>query len=336
YVHTTYAVTPQREPLGVLDAWMWVRRYKGNDGVRDGVKDSLRWIEGYERVAEQAADMPETRLVYVADRESDSAARMRRAYDLGSPADWLIRAQHNRVLPDGERLWARVGSAEPLGEIRFTLPGRDGKKAREVTQQVRCCRIEVSDGAKGTLPVSCLIARKIDPPDDGSPLEWRLLTNREVADLDAAAQLIDWYRARWEVEIFCHVLKNGCRIEALQLSSIDRIERALALFMVIAWRIAHLMRLGRTCPDLDAGLLFEPDEWRAAFLLNKKPVPGTAPRLNEVIRLVTRLGGFLARKGDGEPGVKTVWQGRQRVMDFAAGIRYARELDHQTCVSWDG
>ncbi|MEX3527347.1 MAG: IS4 family transposase, partial [Burkholderia sp.] len=97
-------------------------------------------------------------------------------------------------------------------------------------------------------------------------------------------------------------------------------------------RIAHLMRLGRTCPDLDAGLLFEPDEWRAAFILNKKPVPDTAPpRLNAVIRLVARLGGFLARKGDGEPGVKTVWQGRQRVMDFAAGIRYARELDHQTC-----
>jgi hypothetical protein len=332
YVHTTYAVTLQREPLGVLDAWMWARGHKDNDGVRIGVKESLRWIEGYERVAEQAADMPATRLVYVADRESDMVALMRRARDLGSPADWLIRAQHNRVLPEGERLWDRVEASEPFGEIRFTLPGRDGRKAREVVQQIRCSRIEVPDGADGTLPVSCLIAREIGPLADGSPLEWRLLTNREVADLDAAAQLIDWYRARWEVEIFFHVLKNGCRVEALQLSSIERIERALALFMVVAWRIAHLMRLGRTCPDLDAGLLFEPDEWRAAFILNRKPVPDMTPRLNEVIRLVAQLGGFLARKGDGEPGVKTVWQGMQRVMDFAAGIRYARELDQLTCV----
>ncbi|AKK24938.1 hypothetical protein MB84_29645 (plasmid) [Pandoraea oxalativorans] len=92
------------------------------------------------------------------------------------------------------------------------------------------------------------------------------------------------------------------------------------------------MRLGRTCPDLDAALLFEADEWKAAFILNKKAPPDKLPRLNEVVRLVARLGGFLARNGDGEPGVKTIWLGMQRVVDFAAGIRYARELEEQTCV----
>ena len=43
------------------------------------------------------------------------------------------------------------------------------------------------------------------------------------------------------------------------------------------------------------------------------------------ISVVAMLGGFLARKGDGEPGVKTLWLGLQRVVDFAAGIRFARE-----------
>jgi hypothetical protein len=125
--------------------------------------------------------------------------------------------------------------------------------------------------------------------------------------------------------MFFHVLKNGCRVEALQLATVQRLERALALFMVVAWRIARLMRLGRTCPDLEAELFFEGAEWKAAFILNKKPLPKTPPRLNEVIRLVAKLGGFLGRKGDGEPGVKTLWQGLQRVMDFAAGLRYAAE-----------
>lgn len=298
---------------------------KDKGGVRHGVSESIRWIEGYERVAEQAAKMPQTRLVYVADRESDMAALMRRARELDHVADWLVRARHNRVLPDGERLWSRVESSEPLGEIRFTLPSSHGRKAREVVQQVWCSSLEIPDGATGTLTIRCLIAREVDPPADMPPLQWRLLTNREVSDLAEAAQLIDWYRARWEVEIFFHVLKNGCRVEALQLASIERIERAIALFMVIAWRIARLMRLGRTCPDIDAGLLFEPDEWRAAYILNKKPPPHTMPRLNEVVRLVARLGGFLARKGDGEPGVKTIWLGLQRVMDFAIGVRYANE-----------
>ena len=56
--------------------------------------------------------------------------------------------------------------------------------------------------------------------------------------------------------MFFHVLKNGCRIEALQLGCIDKLERALVLYMVVAWRMAwrmaRLMRLGRSCPDLDA------------------------------------------------------------------------------------
>ncbi|MBP0633766.1 IS4 family transposase, partial [Cupriavidus sp. AcVe19-1a] len=79
----------------------------------------------------------------------------------------------------------------------------------------------------------------------------------------------------------------------------------------------------------EAQLLFERDEWQAAFILNRKEPPETPPSLNEVVRLVARLGGFLARKGDGEPGVKTIWQGLQRVMDFAAGIKYAREIGHE-------
>lgn len=72
-------------------------------------------------------------------------------------------------------------------------------------------------------------------------------------------------------------------------------------------------------------MLFERDEWQAAYILNRKKVPKAPLRLNEVVRLVAILGSFLARKGDGEPGVKTIWLGLQRVMDFAAGIRFARE-----------
>lgn len=79
--------------------------------------------------------------------------------------------------------------------------------------------------------------------------------------------------------------------------------------------------------------MFEPDEWEAAFILNQKRPPEQAPTLNEVACLVARLGGFLARKGDGEPGVKTIWLGRQRILDFAAGVRFSRELQAEgSCV----
>lgn len=326
YAHPTYAVSTSREPLGVLDSWMWARQAKDKEGSRPGVKESVRWVEGYERLAEMAAGLPETRLVYLADREADIMELMRRAGALGTPVDWLLRSQHNRTLSGGDKLWSRVMASEPLGEIRFVMASRKGQRAREVVQQVWAQTLELPDGKGRFVQASCIVAREMEPAAGDKPLEWRLLTNLPVLSLEQATRMIDWYRSRWEIEMFFHVLKNGCRIEALQLGSIEKIERALVLYMVVAWRIARLMRLGRSCPDLDAQLMFEPDEWKAAYILNKQKLPSKPPTLNEVVRLVARLGGFLARTGDGEPGVKTIWLGMQRILDFAAGVRFSREL----------
>jgi hypothetical protein len=49
------------------------------------------------------------------------------------------------------------------------------------------------------------------------------------------------------------------------------------------------MRFGRTCPDLPADLFFDPDEWHAAYLLNKKKPPADPPTLNQVLRLVAMI-----------------------------------------------
>jgi hypothetical protein len=208
YLHPTYAVTLAREPLGVLDAWMWAREPKDAEGHRAGVLESTRWVEGYERVAERAAELPQTRLVYVADREADIIALMAKARDLGTAADWLIRSRHNRALPEGGKLWNRVSEGEALGEIHFTLPSRHGQKARPVRQEVWARRVALSDGKGGRLQATCIVAREMDAPAGVQPVEWRLLTNREAASFEAAAELIDWYRARWEIELFFHVARR--------------------------------------------------------------------------------------------------------------------------------
>ena len=191
YVHPTYAVSPQREPLGVLDAWMWARASKGEDGQRGGLLESTRWTEGYSRIAELAGRLPDTRLVYVADREADIVALMAKARDLGHPADWLIRSQHNRALPEGGKLWAEVLAGEALGGIRFTMPSRQGQKARDVRQRVWAKRTAVPDGRGGRVEVSCLVAREEGAPEGVKPVEWRLLTNRPIGTFEAAVELID-------------------------------------------------------------------------------------------------------------------------------------------------
>jgi hypothetical protein len=171
------------------------------------------------------------------------------------------------------------------------------------------------------------MAKETGAPDGIKPVEWRRLTHRAAQTLDDLVERIEGYRCRWEIEIFFNVLKNGCRVEALQLGCVGKIERALAVYLVVSWRLARMVRLGRTHPDLVATALFSDEEWKGAYILAKKPVPRTTPTLREVIRQIAMLGGFLARKSDGEPGVKTLWLGFQRIRDFVDGIEHMRSIN---------
>jgi hypothetical protein len=334
-VHPTYAVTPQREPLGLINAWNWAREFRPQaGGRRPGIDESVRWVESYAHLVELAPQVPQTRLVCVGDRESDMLALFERGQRDDWAVDVLVRAQHDRVLPQSQagKLWATVMAGEVLGRIQFDMPAGRGRKARPVVQELRAQRVVLKTGKaeEAAIEMSCVIACEVNAPAGVKPVVWRLLSNRPAQTLGQAMELVDWYRARWEIELLFLVLKEGCRVERLQLMHIDRLQTALAMYMLIAWRINRLMRLGRQLPDLPAELFFEDIEWQAAFILNRKKPPPNPPSLNTVVRLVAQLGGFLARKHDGEPGVKTIWLGLREINTFVRGVRYAR--DSGTCV----
>jgi hypothetical protein len=315
YVHPTLVVTPEGVALGVIDAWIWAREPKDVPQV----KESMRWLEGYEVVADWAAPVPDTRLVYVADREGDIRALMDLAAQRGHPADWLVRATHNRNTASGEKLWDRLAQTEPVGEVEFLLPAVLGRAARWVRQTLYAERVLLpAHGGAPTLAVTAILAREEHPPAGEQALEWRLLTNRLAETLEQLVALIDWYRRRWLIAIFFRILKSGCRIEALQLGTLERLERALVIYLIIAWRILYLVTWGRDCPDLPCDVVFDPEEWQAAWIVAyRRPPPITPPTLGMMVRLIAGFGGFLGRKGDGHPGPKAIWQGMQRVREFA-------------------
>ncbi|WP_347880056.1 IS4 family transposase [Burkholderia sp. BCC1630] len=258
--------------------------------------------------------MPHTRLVYVADREADMIALMVRAQELGTSADWLIWRTHDRALPEGAKLWACPSEGEPLGETIFTMGPRRGVKARQVRQHVWLQRIELPAGVGQSVTATCLVAREFEAPNGVRPIEWRLLTNREATNLQEAIELIDWYRVRWEIEILFNVLKNGRRVEVLQFGH-DRAART------------GIGAVSGRCPDLDADLFVDVDEIRGAYLLIDAKQPAK-PKLNEMLRLITRLGGFLGRKGDGEPGAKAIWLGLTEVHVAAKTLQKLRTGGH--------
>ena len=145
YLHPTLAVSESGVALGVLDAWRWARKPRGEADI----KESRRWTAGYERIAELAERLPDTRLVYVADRESDLRELIDRAAALRHPADYLVRAKHDRALAEGGKLRAEVERQAVLGEVEFALPAGPKRAARTVVQTVRAARVTLAPGGPG-------------------------------------------------------------------------------------------------------------------------------------------------------------------------------------------
>ena len=318
YVHPTLAATPAGVALGVVDAWLWARKPKDQPDV----KESRRWVEGYEIVADWAATVPDTRLVYIADREGDLRALIDAAARRGTPADWLIRSKHNRKTATGEKLWDRLAQSEPLGEVEFTLPAAPDRPARRVRQTLyRQAATLPAHHGQPAATATAILAREEHPPTGQPAIEWRLLANRAADTLAAVVELIDWYRKRWLIEIFFRILKTGCRVEALQLGTLERLERAVVLYLIIAWRILHLVTWGRDCPNLPCDVVFDAEEWQAAWIVaHRTQPPETPPPLGQMVRLIASFGGFLGRKHDGHPGPKAIWEGMQKVSAFAVAF----------------
>ena len=123
------------------------------------------------------------------------------------------------------------------------------------------------------------------------------------------------------IELFFRTLKTGCKVEELQLTTKERLEKALVIYMIIAWRVLMLMTLGRDVPELPCEVMFAREEWQAAWIVSqKKSLPPNPPTLRDMILIVARFGGFLARKNDGNLGAEALWRGLQRLRDFTEAI----------------
>ena len=142
----------------------------------------------------------------------------------------------------------------------------------------------------------------------------------------AALERLDWYAARWGIEVWHKILKSGCRIEHRQLATADRLKRCLALYSVIAWRILYATLLARTLPDAPCALLLEETEWQALYCRIHRVAtpPAQPPSLATAVRWLAQLGGYLNRKSDGPPGVTVLWKGFQHLVEITAMYQIMR------------
>jgi hypothetical protein len=337
-LHPTLAVTPDRVPLGLLDLYSWAREPGSLGQEKDPnrsleEKESVRWVDGFAHVNALAEQLTDTRLTYIADREGDLYDLFVEAPCPEQGADWLVRVnQQDRLLGDGRKLRAVIDAADVLTEISFERPAANARKARTVHQQIKVVRVTLKPPARpdrilAPVTVTAVLATEANPPADEDPLDWLLLTNLPVETPEQAIEKLAWYLCRWQIEVYFKVLKSGCRIEQLQLETRERLEPALAFYMIIAWRVLFLTMLGRECPEMPCDTVFADEEWQAVYLVTqRKPPPEKPPSLDTMVRMVASLGGFLNRKCDGFPGPKTLWIGLQRVPDFVLALDAQRSI----------
>jgi Transposase DNA-binding/Transposase Tn5 dimerisation domain len=329
-VHSALAATTDGLPLGLIHQAVWTRDpatlgKKHQRAVRDAAeKESQRWLTALS--ATQDAIPDDIQVITVADREADFyplfAAERRTGTEL------LIRAAHNRRVDTHTRLLEEAIAAAPIGGLlTISVPRRDDQPARQATLALRWTSVTFGppQNAKqrATLPhiaVQVVVAEEVAPPPGVKPLRWVLLTTLVVAGWEDAVQIVRWYRTRWLIERYHFVLKSGCGIEKLQLETAERLQRALAVYCVVAWRLLWLTYQARQEPDEVCTVVLAPHEWQALYCtIHQTPIPpATPPTLRQAVRWIAQLGGFLARTGDGEPGVQTIWRGLRRLEDIAA------------------
>jgi len=326
-VHTAMAIGESGEVFGLMAQKIWTRppeEFGKSDATRKKVpieeKESYKWLETMEK---SSASFPEgTTVVHVCDREGDIFEFFCKAKKDGS--HYLCRRTYDRKIEEEngmKKLDDFVNMLPVAGKINVHVPrdSHTSRSARNAEIEIKYgeCKIMKSThlASNKNLPKSISVyvvsAVEINPPQGQSAILWKLITNVPTESFEDAVTRISWYTQRWKIEIFHRTLKSGCKVEELQSESADKLMKLIAIYSIIALQIMHIGYLARTRPDESCEICLTEDEWKILYrVANKtKALPEKAPTIYEAVVMIAKLGGFLARKSDGFPGVTVIWRG---------------------------
>jgi hypothetical protein len=341
-MHTALAVSTSGLPLGILDQEIWAREDEEHrphwrkKACRKRVpvehKESFKWLRALMRTTKLVP--PDVQAVTVCDRESDmyefiaKAEALKTCYLIRSSWDRAIQAEHEDYY-----LWDYMAGLPLAGtyELEVEAPRVAKQKvadSRKAKLEVRFAKVELRRNPKKKMDrTECLPfmssyvvwVKEANPPEGVEGLEWMLLTNVPVESFTDAIERVSWYKLRWHIESFHKVLKSGCNIELCRLEAAERLERYVTLFSIIAWRLYWMTHINRVFPENSCAEILADHEWKALYCKIKKTkeLPAKPPTIREAVRWIAGLGGFLGRKGDGEPGITTTWRGFQRLIDLS-------------------
>jgi hypothetical protein len=276
------------------------------------------------------------------DREGDSRDLLLELTE--SDHWWTVRSRTNRRIGlEGDEvghLREQLARLSMRGHYELEVSGKHKRRARKARMAVRFERVILRLRDPRTdritlLPVTAVWTREEGTtPSDEEPIDWMLLTNREVTNLEQAREVIAGYATRWRVEE-CHKTwkSDGCNVEQSQLRTANAVMKWATILASVAARIERLKRLARTQPEAPATVELRPIEVRALVLLkrryrNAKEVIRDNPSIHQAVLWIAQLGGYTGKSSGGPPGALTIRRGLDRLAQAVEMMLALAEQGH--------
>jgi hypothetical protein len=324
--------------LGLAGQHCWSRpkvalkpKQKGKPGRLGRPRESARWAAHWAAGPQVPAGV---QWIYVADRESDIYEVFARCAARG--AHWVIRAAQARALLAEDRsVFVAVAQAPVRGHLAVPLRARPGQPARTLRVALRACTVTLRgpwrpEGQLAPRTLQVVEVREVAPPAGTKPMVWVLLTSLPIGTLAQLKRIVGCYTQRWLVEEFHKALKSGTQVEASQLATGRALQALCAVLSLVALRLLETKLYARAFPDLPV----RPDQFAPELVGLLAATWGRPPggwTQRTVWRGIARCGGFMGRRGDGEPGWITIWRGWRSLLNMVAGVVLYRKRGGHKC-----
>ena len=299
-----------------------VKREHANRRLKRADRESRLWGD----VIDQVGAPPDgVRYTHVCDRGADNFEVL--CHFQQQRCDFVLRAAQltRTVEVAGTKLslQAALTAAPLLGTYQLDVPAKSQQKGRTALLEVRAVVVTlprprnttayVRQSSIRSITLTAVEAREVRPvrggPAKQEALHWVLLTSHPAKTWEQAWEVLGFYERRWTVEEFHKGLKTGCNLEGRQYTTAHSLEAVTALLSVAAVRLLQIKTLAKRAPDAPATNLI-PRTWLTVLShLRRKEIV----TIHQFLRELAGLGGFLGRKGDGEPGWITLWRGFEKL-----------------------
>lgn len=344
FVHPVLGVDAESEEcLGLIDAQVWRRTKSKAENYRDlpiEDKESYRWLKGGDQAKAVLAEA--AMVTVIDDREADIYEKWDRLPD--KRTHLLTRANHDRSLADGGRLFTTLAGFAEAHRYRLDLPARPGKRsARQACIAVRFGVVHIrrpgncSDpNAADEIALFAIEARELDPPKGEKPILWRLLTTHTVESVAQALTVIGWYRLRWHIEQLFRTLKRqGLQVEESVIEDGEALEKLVVIALIVATVTMQLV-LARAAGSQGppAGRVFDAEQIEVLHALQntlqghtpKQQNPYAPATLAWAAWTVARLGGWTGYQSDKSTGPITMRDGLERFNGIVDGYKLAKNV----------